>query len=384
MPDLSPTAAPVYVTWTENEHTRTARWYAENNSAPPKRIMAADDTLSADAAYRLVSQGTSVLWRGDFHNARQLLQALTRRMDKKKKPVRAGVEPATPLDAFNQHRLHQSQRSQLLNKLLIELNPDAIISLRRAPDVQAACRAALGLTPEPFLLSLRALQGIIGAHEWRKKGIVIPALGRSIHVDYGVFSPNRGEYIDLVAQAPLPAKELAFDIGTGSGVLAAVLAHRGVRKIIATDQDPRALACAQENIARLGYNHAIDLQQADLFPAGACALIVCNPPWLPAKPTVPIERAIYDPESSMLLGFLDGLAAHLTPDGEGWLIMSDLAEHLGLRPPGFLADAIIAAGLRVVGQLDARPKHGKAMDRTDPLHAARSAEITTLWRLTHA
>jgi methylase of polypeptide subunit release factors len=33
----------------------------------------------------------------------------------------------------------------------------------------------------------------------------------------------------------LPSTELAFDIGTGTGVVSALLAKRGVRKIIATD-----------------------------------------------------------------------------------------------------------------------------------------------------
>lgn len=370
-------------TWLENEHERTARWHAENNSMPPKRIAIADDTLSADSAYRLASQGTSLLWRGDFQNARQLLQALARRVDKKKKPARANAEPLAPTDAFHQYRLHQSQRAQVLNKLLIELDANATIALRRAPNVQAACHAALGDMHEPCLLSLRALQGIIGAHEWRKKGVAIPSLGQHIHVHYGVFSPNRGEYIDLVAQAPLPAGNLAFDIGTGSGVLAVVLAQRGVGKVIATDQDPRALACARENIDRLGYSRIIELQDVDLFPAGTSPLIVCNPPWLPAKPTTPIERAIYDPDSNMLLGFLNGLTAHLQPGGEGWLIMSDLAEHLGLRSREFLLQAIANAGLQVIDRLDARPRHAKAMDDTDVLHAARSAEVTSLWRLTH-
>jgi hypothetical protein len=36
---------------------------------------------------------------------------------------------------------------------------------------------------------------------------------------------------------------------------------------------------------------------------------------------------VYDEGSRMLLGFLNGLAAHLAPGGEGWLILSDLAEH---------------------------------------------------------
>jgi methylase of polypeptide subunit release factors len=380
---LTPPTDSAHVTWIENEQTRQALWCAENNSAAPRRVVVADDTLSADSAYRLVSQGTSLLWRGDYHNARQLLQALTRRIDKKKK-TRTDTAELSPHDAFNLYRLHQSQRAQVLNKLLIQLDSDGTMALRRAPDVREAVHAALGDIQEPLLLSLRALQGMVGAHEWRKKGVAIPALGASIHVHYGVFSPNRGEYIDLVAQAPLPATSLALDIGTGSGVLAAVLAKRGIAKVIATEQDPRALACARENIGRLGLEHRVDIRQDNMFPPETSLLVVCNPPWLPAKPTVPLERAIYDPESSMLLSFLNGLAKHLQPGGQGWLIMSDLAEHLGLRSPEFLTDAIASAGLRVLGKLDARPRHGKATDPSDPLHMARRAETTSLWRLTHA
>jgi methylase of polypeptide subunit release factors len=109
--------------------------------------------------------------------------------------------------------------------------------------------------------------------------------------------------------------------------------------------------------------------------------VVCNPPWLPARATSPVEHAVYDEGSRMLLGFLAGLADHLAPGGEGWLIMSDLAEHLGLRTRAELLDAVAAGGLQVVGRLDARPVHPKASDATDPLHRARAAEVTSLWRL---
>ncbi len=69
--------------------------------------------------------------------------------------------------------------------------------------------------------------GLIGAHEWRKKGVEIPALGGRIHPYYGrFFSPVRGEYIDLVARTMLPTQQAAFDIGTGTGILAAMLAKR--------------------------------------------------------------------------------------------------------------------------------------------------------------
>ena len=83
----------------------------------------------------------------------------------------------------------------------------------------------------------------------------------------------------------------------------------------------------------------------------------------------------------MLRGFLAGLAAHLAQQGEGWLILSDLAEHLGLRAEGELQALFDAAGLVVVGRETARPRHPKAADAGDPLHAARSREVTSLWRL---
>jgi len=364
------------VNWTEADESRSARWRSESGALPPRRVTVTDDRITADAAYRLASEGTALLWRGDFQNARQLLTAMARRIDRKPR------KPATsPIEAFNFHRQAQSQRARTLGMLLVPLEADFSIPLRRAPNVREACAEAYGKGEAASIVSLRELLGVIGAHEWRKKGIEIPALGDRIHPHYGVFSPVRGEYVGLVAEAPLPTSKLAFDIGTGTGVLAAVLARRGVKHVIATDQDPRALACARQNIARLGLLGRVEIVQADLFPEGRAPLIVCNPPWLPARANSPIERAIYDPESRMLLGFLDGLAAHLEPGGEGWLILSDLAEHLGLRTREALLAAIDAAGLMLVGRLDTKPTHPRASDDTDPLHAARAAEVTSLWRL---
>lgn len=372
------------ISWIESGTTHTARWRSENGSPPPPRVVVADDSLTADAAYRLVCEGSALLWRGDFHNARQLLQALSRRIDRKsRRNERKPAKPATsPTEIFHQHRQTQGQRARILGMLLLPLGSDYRVPLGRAPDVRTACIEAYGpCGDEPSLVSLRELLGLVGAHEWRKKGVPIPALDERIHPHYGVFSPVRGEYVQLVAEAPLPATELAFDIGTGTGVLAAVLARRGVARIVATDLDPRALACARENIARLGFNGQVEVVPTDLFPPGRASLIVCNPPWIPARPSAALEYAIYDPDSQMLRGFINGLAEHLIPEGEGWLILSDIAEHLGLRSRDELLAAIDGAGLKVVGKIDIRPHHPKATDTTDPLHAARAAETTSLWRL---
>ena len=97
-----------------------------------------------------------------------------------------------------------------------------------------------------------------------------------------------------------------------------------------------------------------------------------------------MEQAVYDPESRMLRGFLAGLKDHLTADGEGWLVLSDLAEHLGLRRREDLMSWIATGGLKVVERLDIRPSHPKASDGDDPLFEARRREVTSLWRLVAA
>ena len=426
MPTTPPTSssAPTII-WTEQGTERSALWRSERGAAAPKRVVLADDTTSADSAYRLACEGVGLLWRGDFQNARHLIQALERRLDNvKTKPAKRNqVIVQKPMaEVFNLARQAKSQRARVLGMVLVPFDADYKIPLRRAPDAVQACTQAWGPATlvqgasieqgesteqgsftdrSSSVASLRELLGIISAHEWRKNGVELTAFGEEtednynrIHPHYGVFSPVRGEYVGLVAKAPLPVmlgkppQLLAFDIGTGTGVLAAVLASRSVGKIIATDTDPRALACAHENLERLTAQGQVQVLQADLFPDvathGKAQLIVCNPPWLPARPSSPLERAVYDENSQMLLGFLNGLKAHLAPGGEGWLILSDIAEHLGLRTRDALLAAFEAAGLKVVARLDAKPQHAKARDKTDPLYAARSREVTSLWRLSAA
>lgn len=376
--------------WQEKGKPRSALWRTESSLPQPKRIELADDTMPADTAFRHISEGASLLWRGDFQNARQLLVALGRRLEKKvtRRKAAAAAEITFP-HGFHLFRQTQAQRARVLASILIELDDQWHCALRRAPDWSVACTEAWGTAPkqgvgQSVLVPLRDLLGVVGAHEWRKKGVELAALdGERIHAHYGVFSPVRGEYLELVARAPIPAAGMqqAWDIGVGTGVLSAQLIKRGVKSIVATDMSERALSCATENLQRLGHAAKVKLQRADLFPEGRAGLIVCNPPWLPGKAASLLDQAIYDEDSRMLRGFVQGLAAHLQPGGEGWLILSDLAEHLKLRKREELLGWIEAAGLKVLDREDIRPSHGKVQDSEDPLHAARAAEVTSLWRL---
>ena len=402
------------ITWPDDDGVpQHADWRSLAGHPAPQKVVVADDTMSADTAYRLADQGCGLLWRGDYQNARHLLQALGRRLDarsklpgkhpEKRRDKRSGDRAETPPDArpghqpdtaatkpsqdltaaFHAQRLQQAHRARILGQLLLPFNADHSLPLRRAPDVRAAGLQAPGPVAAHYVASLRELMGVVGAFEWRKKGVPVPALGEPIHPHHGVFSPVRGEYVGLVAGAALPAAAHtsgAVDVGCGTGVLAAVLARRSLQ-VVGTDTSAAALACAADNLRRLGLQRAVTLQMVDLFPPGKAGLIVCNPPWVPAPAASVLEAAVYDPDSRMLRGYLAGLAAHLVPGGEGWLILSDLAEHLGLRPRASLLAWISAAGLQVAGRIDTKPLHARAADASDPLHAARAAETTSLWRL---
>ncbi|MEV3965550.1 class I SAM-dependent methyltransferase [Nocardia sp. NPDC050193] len=371
--------------WTEHESPLPARWHSENATPAPESVVAVDDRLTAKAAYGLARAGTGLLWRGDFHNARQIVRAVDRRLQRIPRATRSGSDPAA---LFYEHRAARAERAELLGRLLVVLERDRSLRLRRAPDVRPACHHAYGAGGDPgsgerICVSLTELVGVLGAYQWHLRGVDVPALGARIHPDYGVFSPVRGEYIDLVDRAPFPAgaePPVAFDLGTGTGVLAAVLARRGAR-VVATDINPRAVTCARANMRRLGLTDRVRIAEADLWPSGRADLIVCNPPWLPAEPTSALELGVYDRGSDMLHRFLDGLPAHLTETGEAWLVLSDLAERLGLRTRAELLARIAAAGLRVAGRHDTTPRHPRASDTADPLHAARRAEVTSLWRL---
>jgi len=359
------------------------RWLSPA-SPPPRAVRPADDRTTAAAALAEARRGAGLAYRGDYRNARQLLAAMGRRLEGGRTARGSRPSSADLLEIFRAERRQRREAHLLLSRLAVPVVDGLRVDLARAPEAAEALREALGPAPIlPGLLPLRDLLGMIGAHEWRVKGVAVPALGAHLHPRYGVFAPVRGEHVDLVAEAARrwsPAGRRALDVGTGSGVLAFVLARAGAR-VTATDLSSAAVASTREDAARLRLSALVEPVEADLFAEGRFDLVVCNPPWLPAEAITPLERAVYDPGSGFLGRLLDGLAAHLAPGGEAWLVLSDLAERLGLRAPGEVEARLAAAGLEVREVLAARPVHPRSRDAGDPLHAARAAEVTSLRRL---
>ncbi|MBV8517670.1 MAG: methyltransferase [Acidobacteria bacterium] len=91
----------------------------------------------------------------------------------------------------------------------------------------------------------------------------------------------------LLAAALDPAPDTSvLDVGTGSGILALAAAQRGAT-VLATDVNPRAIACARHNTDANGFANSIKILHADVYTGldrGKLDLIVANPPFLPTPP----------------------------------------------------------------------------------------------------
>lgn len=106
---------------------------------------------------------------------------------------------------------------------------------------------------------------------------------------------------------------LAADIGTGSGAIAAALAHlRPSWRVSASDISPEALDVAAANVRRLGLG--VTFKQGNLlepFAGEPLDIVVSNPPYIPADTIAHLQPEVRDYEPRGALdGGPDGLAPY--------------------------------------------------------------------------
>jgi predicted RNA methylase len=363
-----------------------ARQWVSTTGVPaprPADVTVVGDELSAAAALRAVGAGRHLLYRGHYVNALQLLAAMRRRLAK---PAGWRIGERNPGRTYRAQREARRIEHDLLSRVFVLLTGGTYQPvLEGAPALGDFGAQVWGpIEGRQVLVPLSEWVGAKGAREWYRRGVEVPALGARVYPHYGVFAPIRGEYVELVAREADHvglAGRTAFDIGTGTGVLAFVLARRGASQVVATDAEERAVACARDNALRLGLGAVVDVQRVDAgspFPPGSADLLVCNPPWIPVAVTTQPDRAVFDPGGRFLLRFLEGVPSHLEPGGFAWLVLSDLAERLALRPAGFVEDVAARAGLVVLGRRAMRARHPRSRDGGDPLHSLRCQETITL------
>ncbi len=105
-----------------------------------------------------------------------------------------------------------------------------------------------------------------------------------IRVFGAVYEPAEDTFLLISALEKLNLKNnAALEVGTGSGIIALILARRA-KTVLAADINPEAVECAKENAKRNKITN-IEFRESDLFEniRGRFDLIVFNPPYLPEE-----------------------------------------------------------------------------------------------------
>lgn len=377
-------------------------------ATPKLAVVELRDAVATSELVKLLQSG-HVVWRGHFSEGKRLLARGERLYAKQS--AKQSAKKGAPATTFLDMRGMREQQAIFSARFLLHFAEGFELSgVRAAPDLTRECAFAFGSNtpPTPFLFPLKELLGVVGGYQWYRRGLPVPQLdGFPLRTHFSVFPPGPA-YLQLVQAALGRLSDsgklrgaLALDVGTGSGVLAALLLRAGAERVVASDSSLRAVNCARENLASLDLLHRVDLRLADSVAACAAGLprpvsvAVCNPPWLPGAPASVLETAVYDAENGMLCEFLRtcSVGGFLAPDADVFVVMSGLAEDVGLRPRGWLEVLFQNNGFEVVGKeskarRSAEHRHKSKSRKRDPRKAepasvedARANEEVTLWHL---
>jgi len=259
------------------------------------------------------------------------------------------------------HVLSRTQRGaaftearRKLHRLLLAARAETILGVESAPDttgLQEWLEAPTG--DEVFLIPVRRLQRILTDMRRAREGIRIEALGESITILPHVYVPADQSVPAMFTEyAHLMEGRRVLDMGTGTGVLALLAARLGAARVIATDNNPKAVENARLNVERLGLGDVIEVRgPGDLFEpleGETFDVILFNAPWIQGEPQTLYDTANYDPGYRILDAFLKNASRHLAPGGLVLLQYSDVSQRKGESGMDHLDAALDAGGLEVV------------------------------------
>jgi release factor glutamine methyltransferase len=189
--------------------------------------------------------------------------------------------------------------------------------------------------------------------------------GIELRIDPGVYVPRpHSELLARRAVERLPADGAAIDVCTGCGALAKVLmTQRPGARVVATDADERAVACAAAN--------GVDARRGDLFdplPGGRADVVAGVVPYVPAGELSLLQRDTFTFETPLAYdGGADGtdVLRRVVSESPRFLRPGGaLLLELGGDQPELLRDPLAAAGFAGVAVLRDEDGDVRAIEAT--------------------
>ena len=144
-----------------------------------------------------------------------------------------------------------------------------------------------------------------------------------LHPD--VYEPAEDSFL-LARNLKVREGDLALDIGTGTGIIALLMARKA-RFVLGTDVNPKAVELAREN-AGINDIKNVEFRISNLFEnvEGKFDIITFNAPYLPGEPEKPIDHALVGGERGreVLDRFIDEARNYLKPKGMVQIVQSSI------------------------------------------------------------
>lgn len=302
---------------------------------------------------QLIRTGSVVVLRGDFRWIMGILSYLTRHKDHLVLPSSFGRME----NRFERSKAVAKASRIALHRLMVAFRGDRMQGVRNGPDLKGLMRYLEGdtayLQDRLFLLPVRKVLRIATDLQRLREGLFISALEGRVYVFPHVFVPSDQKVVTLLADhLDVGEADRVLDMGTGTGLLALLVARRGGRTIVATDSNPEAVKNARFNAHYWGFSERIDVRgPAHLFDSvqgERFDVILFNAPWIEDEPRTLYETALYDKNYAVITEFIQRAPDHLTPEGRILLQYSKISELTGHGSIQNLHDVIEASGLTIV------------------------------------
>ncbi|MEC7948094.1 MAG: methyltransferase [Myxococcota bacterium] len=210
---------------------------------------------------------------------------------------------------------------------------------------------------DAFHLPFLNVQELHAAWGRYRQGIHMPVLGHKVHPYFHVYAPRRMEHLEVFGtwlSSYGGRLGHAIDVGTGSGVLALMLARKGFARVTATDNNPNAVRSVRDEVARIDPCPPVRAVHGDLFAGASGAdLVVFNPPWTQGRVDAPFDAALHA-EPDLLPRFFHAASDALAPGGRIVVLYSNISRLLRPDDPNPLEEEMERGRFQVALQTTRR------------------------------
>lgn len=183
------------------------------------------------------------------------------------------------------------------------------------------------------MIAANIIEEVIQQHRIRKEESIGKEWGIDFVIHRDVFCPflaPSGSIGFAFASLPIFKEKKILDIGCGSGIIAALMAINGAKKVVGIDINPSAIQNAQKNAKAIGFKDQLEFRVGDCLSEVDSKeefdIIYADLPFTDGQPKDILESAFYDPGLSSIRKLISEFSKHpALTNATLYLVTSNLA-----------------------------------------------------------